>query len=77
MRKLGYRYFSGRRFERARKAYLAASKAFLCQDRAGEGEAIRKKNTVSKTKYTCLVCGDCSEATEAPLHSLRFKAVGD
>ena len=66
------------RFDRACAAFLATSAAILYHDRAGEGDATRKKKAASKTKYTCpscqanawakpetnLVCGDCDEAME-------------
>jgi transcription elongation factor Elf1 len=51
----------------------------LYHDRAGDGEASRRRKAASKTKYTCpvcglnawakpdahLICGDCSEELEA------------
>jgi hypothetical protein len=66
------------RFAKVCAAYLATGAAILYHDRAGEGDA-RKKKAASKTKYTCpvcdlnawakpdahLVCGDCGEAMEA------------
>ena len=62
------------RFATACAAFLATKPAILYHDRAGEGEA-RKKKAASKTKYTCpdcqanawakpetnLVCGDCDQ----------------
>jgi hypothetical protein len=66
------------KFEKACAGFLARHSAVLYQDRAGEGEA-RKKKAASKTRYTCpacqanawakpnthLVCGDCEEPMEA------------
>lgn len=66
-------------FQRACVRYLATGTAVLYQDRAGDGEASRKKKALSKTKYTCpvcglnawakpaifLICGECSEELEA------------
>ena len=66
------------RFAKACAAFLATKPAILYHDRAGEGEA-RKKKVASKTKYTCpecqanawakpdtnLVCGDCEQTMEA------------
>ena len=68
----------GGRFEKACAAFLAKHPATLYHDRAGDGEA-RKKKAASKTKFSCLtcgsnawakpntnlVCGDCSEPMEA------------
>src|SRR5271157_2535119 len=65
-------------FAKACAAFLATSPAILYHDRAGEGEA-RKKKAASKTKFTCptcgqnawakpdahLICGDCDEPMEA------------
>ncbi len=65
------------RFAKACAAFLATSPAILYHDRAGEGEA-RKKKAASTTKYTCLtcgtnawakpdtnhICGDCAEPME-------------
>jgi hypothetical protein len=66
------------RFAKACIAYLATAPAILYHDRAGDGEA-RKKKAASKTKFTCLtcgqnawakpdahlICGDCEEPMEA------------
>ena len=66
------------RFAKACTAYLATAPAILYHDRAGDGEA-RKKKAASKTKFTCLtcgqnawakpdahlICGDCEEPMEA------------
>jgi hypothetical protein len=68
----------GGRFEKACTAFLARNLAILYQDRAGNGEAAKKK-AASKTKYTCpgcgfnawakpegnLWCGDCQEPMKA------------
>jgi SprT-like family len=67
------------RFAKACAAFLARHPTILYHDRAGEGEATRKKKAASKTKYTCpdceqnawakpdahLICGDCDQAMEA------------
>jgi predicted SprT family Zn-dependent metalloprotease len=66
------------RFAKACAAFLATGAVILYHDRAGQGEA-RKKKAASKTRYTCpdcqanawakpdthLVCGDCSEKMQA------------
>jgi len=68
----------GGKFEKACAAFLAKHSTVLYQDRAGEGDARRKK-AASKTKYTCpdceqnawakpdthLVCGDCDRPMQA------------
>ena len=65
-------------FDKACTAWLAKQGPILYQDRAGDGEARRKK-AASKTKYACpgcdlnawakpdanLWCGDCEEPMEA------------
>jgi predicted SprT family Zn-dependent metalloprotease len=69
----------GGRFAGACAAYLATDAAILYHDRAGEGDAARRKKAASKTKYTCpacqanawakpdtkLVCGECDEKMQA------------
>jgi predicted SprT family Zn-dependent metalloprotease len=68
----------GGRFDKACTAYLSTKPAILYHDRAGDS-ALRRAKTASKTKYSCLtcgqnawakpeanlICGDCNEPMEA------------
>jgi len=51
----------GDRFEQSCTAFLATAASILYHDRAGDGEA-RKKKAASKTKFSCSTCGQNSWA---------------